>query len=179
MGFGLTTNFDVEIDALPFIGGLGQYVSVDGIGYEMQIEDRQEGGTLTHKLKIPGQVTHSTIKVTRVVDSHSPQVMLWFGLAINQIIPTTVVVTLFGPGRKDQVAQWIFNKAVPKRYSLGGFNISGVKVATETMEFDHHGPLGGLLGGAGGAAGAVVGAVAGAAAGAALGSIGLKGGKSI
>lgn len=145
---GLSTNFDVEIDAVVFAGGIGKWTAVDGLGFEMAVEDREEGGNLFNKVKIPGHMSYTNIKLTRVIDSHSPQIMAWFAMAAQSFIPTSITIKLLGEGMKGTIAKWTFDKCVPVRYTGPALNVSGPKVSTETLEFTHHGLLGGMLGGA-------------------------------
>ena len=49
---GISTNFDVEIDAPIFAGGLGGWTAVEGLGWDIAIEDREEGGNIFNKVNL-------------------------------------------------------------------------------------------------------------------------------
>lgn len=145
---GISSNFDVEIDAPIFAGGLGGWTAVEGLGWDIAVEDREEGGNIFNKVKIPGLMNWTNIKLTRVVDGHSPQIMLWFAMAAQSFLPCAIVIKLYKEGFAGVVCTWTFNRCIPVRYTGPSMNVSGPKVTTETIEFAHHGPIGGPIGGA-------------------------------
>src|ERR1044071_8545689 len=57
---------------------LGTFTSVDGLGVEVDIEEREEGGNQFFVHQIPGRLRYTNIKLTRVINGDTQKVAKWF-----------------------------------------------------------------------------------------------------
>ncbi|MGW6709952.1 phage tail protein [Streptomyces sp. NPDC054956] len=128
--------FMVEIDNI----SLGSFNSCEGLGCEVVMEQREEGGNNGYVWQLPTRIKYSNIKLTRPVTRDTELVTRWLSGMLGGIPRKTAhisAMTLDG----TVVARWSLMDVVPVRWTGPSLNPETVKVATETLEIAHHGFL--------------------------------------
>jgi phage tail-like protein len=128
--------FTVQIDG----DDLGYFNSCEGLGCEVVIEQREEGGNNAFVWQLPTRVKYSTIKLSRPVGDDSSKLTAWLaGFATGVNRQTATIQAL----RADLsvVATWNLDGVIPVRWTGPSLNPDTPKVATETVELAHHGFL--------------------------------------
>jgi phage tail-like protein len=132
--------FDVRIDDT----NLGWFNSCEGLGLEVVIEQREEGGNNGFVWQLPTRIKYSNVKLSRPVGEHSAQLTAWLCSFANGVERHTAVITAMA--REGQVvARWNLDGVIPVRWSGPSLNPDSPKVATETVELAHHGFLPGKI----------------------------------
>ena len=119
---------------------LGVFTQCDGLGCEIVVEQREEGGQNGFVHQLPGRMKYTNIKLTRPITSDSAQVAKWFASMQDKVTRSTAEIcamTLDG----TVVAKWELQGVIPVRWTGPQFNVDGPKVATESIELAHHGFL--------------------------------------
>lgn len=130
--------FSVKIDGRP----LGTFISCDGLGCEVVIEQREEGGNQRFVHQLPGRLKFTNVKFTRPINRDTEKVASWFaGMADGFSRATAEIVAQTQDGTK--VAVWSLTGVIPVRWTGPQLSVDSAKVATETLEIAHHGFLSG------------------------------------
>ena len=135
--------FDVQIDK----NSLGVFNSCEGLGIEIVLETREEGGNNSMVWQLPTRMKYTNIKLTRPVGPDSAKLTAWFASMINGVKPTTAVITAM-TAAATPVTSWSLWGVIPVRWTGPSLNPDNAKVATETLEIAHHGILPPAPGGA-------------------------------
>jgi phage tail-like protein len=138
----VTVRFVVQLDDMD----LGAFNSCEGLGAEVVIEQREEGGNNGFVWQLPTRIKYPTIKLSRPLTRSTEQVAKWFtatmtgGRARSDTARTTgYIQAMTGDG--TVVATWGLLDVVPVRWTGPSLNPESPKVATETVEIAHHGFL--------------------------------------
>jgi len=128
--------FKVKIDEFP----LGLFNSCEGLGCEIVIEQREEGGNNAMVWQLPTRMKFTNVKLSRPIGEDSKHLTAWFASMMNGVKPTTMVISAM---TLDQtvVAEWSLHSVIPVRWTGPSLNLDSPKVATETLEVAHHGIL--------------------------------------
>jgi phage tail-like protein len=119
---------------------LGAFSGCDGLGCEFVMETREEGGNNGVIWQLPTRLKYSNIKLTRAVNKDSAKIMAWFAGQAKGITRKTATIralTLNG----TEIARWSLVGVVPVKWSGPQLSSDSTKIATETIEFAHHGFL--------------------------------------
>jgi len=136
--------FKVSVDGLD----LGAFTSCSGLGVELAVEDREEGGNPGFVHHLPGQLKFTNIRLTRPLGPSSDQILKWMMETSLIGQRTTAQITACGPDGSE-VASWTLDSVFPVRWTGPELSVESPKVCTETIELAHHGFLfGGAIGGA-------------------------------
>ncbi len=132
--------FEVSLDNTAL--HLGAFTACEGLGCEVTIEEREEGGNNAFVHQLPGRIKYSNVTLTRAVNQDTKNIAAWFaslhkGLA--QTNATIVAKTADG----TPVWRWNLERVVPVRWQGPSLNADSPTVATETLEIAHHGFLAG------------------------------------
>ena len=138
----LSVCFSVTIDKAE----LGSFNSCDGLGCEVVIEQREEGGNNGFVWQLPTRIKYPNIKLSRAVGKDSAKLTAWLCSFANGVERQTATITAMTGGGKE-VATWTLDGVVPVRWSGPSLNPESPKVATETVELAHHGFLPPKVGG--------------------------------
>ena len=125
---------------------LGAFNSCDGLGCELVIEQREEGGNNGLVWQLPTRMKYSNIKLSRPVTAESAKLMRWFGGLASGIKRKTATIE----ARTQEgtvIARWGLLDVIPVRWTGPQLNPDTPKVATETLELAHHGFFGPGTGG--------------------------------
>jgi phage tail-like protein len=128
--------FEVKIDDQ----SLGAFNGCEGLGCEVVIEQREEGGHNGAVWQLPTRLKYPNIKLTRPVTRDTEKVTRWFSTVATGVGHKTAEITartLDG----TVVARWGLMDVVPVRWTGPSLNPDSPKVATETVEIAHHGFL--------------------------------------
>jgi phage tail-like protein len=117
----LSVCFAVKIDD----NDLGTFNSCEGLGCEVVIEQREEGGNNAFVWQLPTRLKYTNVKFTRPLGADGAKRR------------TATIQVMSGDGKV--VATWELDGVVPVRWSGPSLNLDSPKVATETVEIAHHG----------------------------------------
>lgn len=126
--------FAVTIDK----DSLGRFNSCDGLGVEVVLEQREEGGTNSHVWQLPTRMKYTNIKLSRPLGPDTQKIASWFTSLINGVEPKTALISAMS-SEGVVVAEWSLIGVIPVRWTGPSLNFDSPKVATETLEIAHHG----------------------------------------
>ena len=138
----LSVCFSVEIDD----NELGSFNSCDGLGCEVVIEQREEGGNNGFVWQLPTRVKFGNVKLTRPVGKDSAKLTAWLASFATGVTRQTATISARGSDN-EVVASWSLDGVIPVRWSGPQLSPDSPKVATETIELAHHGFLPPKVGG--------------------------------
>jgi phage tail-like protein len=128
--------FVVKIDD----NDLGSFNSCDGLGIEVVLEQREEGGNNGFVWQLPTRIKYSNVKLTRSVGRDSAKLTAWlvsFASGVKRQTATISAMTAEG----KVVATWNLDGVIPVRWTGPSLSRESAKIATETVELAHHGFL--------------------------------------
>lgn len=131
---GLSVCFAVKIDD----NDLGTFNSCEGLGCEVVIEQREEGGNNAFVWQLPTRLKYSNVKFTRPLGADTAKIAKWFASMTAGVERRTATIQVMS-GDGTVVATWELNGVVPVRWSGPSLNLDSPKVAIETIEIAHHG----------------------------------------
>ena len=132
----LSVCFSVTIDKAE----LGSFNSCDGLGCEVVIEQREEGGNNGFVWQLPTRIKYSNVKLTRPVGKDSAKLTAWLASFATGVTRQTATISARGSDN-EVVASWQLEGVIPVRWSGPQLSPDSPKVATETLELAHHGFL--------------------------------------
>jgi phage tail-like protein len=130
--------FVVSIDTAEAVVPLGVFNSCEGLGIEIVMETREEGGNNGMVWQLPTRIKYSNIKLSRPIGPDSAKLTTWFSGMVNGVTPQTAVIqarTMKG----RVVTEWSLFGVIPVRWTGPSMNFDSPKAATETLEIAHHG----------------------------------------
>ena len=119
---------------------LGNFVSCEGLGCELVVEQREEGGNNDFVWQLPTRLKYSNIKLTRPVGKDTSKLTAWFASLAGGIERRTATISAMTTDGRT-VATWSLAGVLPVRWTGPSLNLDSPKVATETLEIAHHGFL--------------------------------------
>lgn len=130
----VTTCWGVEV------GGqdLGAFITCEGLGMELVMEQREEGGNNGFVWQLPTRVKYSNIKLSRPICADTDKVVGWLSAMVHQAQPVTAQIRAL-TAERTPVAVWSLTGVLPVRWTGPSFSTDSAKVATETIELAHHG----------------------------------------
>ncbi|WP_018350217.1 phage tail protein [Longispora albida] len=134
---------DIEAVAVYFVvkvdnDSLGAFNSCEGLGCEVVMEQREEGGQNGWVWQLPTRIKYPNIKLTRQVTADSEKITKWFANMAGGIRRMTATIEARNPEGK-KIASWNLQGVVPVRWTGPQLNLDSPKIATETLELAHHG----------------------------------------
>src|SRR6185437_15304516 len=81
--------FAVELDK----SSIGVFSTCEGLGLEVVMEQREEGGNNMMVWQLPTRMKYTNIKLSRPVGPDSHKLTSWITKALNGIKPTTAVIS--------------------------------------------------------------------------------------
>lgn len=132
--------FWVQLDDV----GLGAFSSCEGLGLEVVIEQREEGGNNGFVWQLPTRIKYPNIKLSRPLTKDTEKVHQWFTKAVQgrgKRSSTGKKTGVIKAMTLDNtvIASWGLLDVVPVRWTGPSLNVDSPKVATETVEIAHHG----------------------------------------
>ncbi len=134
-GVGVFWTFKVDVLSL------GAFTSCEGLGMEVVIETREEGGNNFFVHQLTGRLKYPNIKFSRPINQDSEKVARWFmSVGSGSFKRTNGEIVAKTPD--DRVlARWGLMGVIPVRWTGPGFSAESPKLATETIEVAHQGFL--------------------------------------
>ena len=126
--------FTVSIDGVD----LGAFTTCDGLGVDVETEDRVEGGNNGFVWKLPTRLKYSNVKFTRPVGADSAKVARWLAGMANGVKRVTAQIGALAPDGQPLVS-WNLQGVIPVKWQGPSFSAESPKVAMETLEIAHHG----------------------------------------
>ena len=127
--------------------GLGAFNSCEGLGCEVVIEQREEGGNNGFVWQLPTRIKYPNIKLSRPLTKDTETVTKWLAKAVQgsgkrsaEGKKTGIIKAMRADGKV--VASWGLLAVIPVRWPGPSLNPDSPKVATETLEVAHHGFVG-------------------------------------
>jgi phage tail-like protein len=119
---------------------LGEFSSCEGLGVEVVMEQREEGGNNMQVWQLPTRLRYPNIKLTRPLGKDTEKIAAWLAtMASGYTRKTGTIVAMRADGQV--IASWGLLDVVPVRWSGPSLNPDQPKVVTETIEIAHHGFL--------------------------------------
>ena len=119
---------------------LGFFSSCEGLGVEVVMEQREEGGNNGFIWQLPSRIKYSNVKLTRPVGKESHLITDWLISFSQQVTRKTACISAMTVDG-TVVASWSLDGVMPVRWSGPSLNLDSPKVAMETLELAHHGFL--------------------------------------
>jgi phage tail-like protein len=135
----LSVRFKVNVDGCD----LGAFTKVEGLGCEVTVEQREEGGNNGFVYQLPGRIKYSNVKLTRAVTSDGARLLAqWFAkMAKHGIERTTAHIVALSTDGEKEIWEWTLSDVIPVRWQGPSLSADSPQVATETLELAHHGFL--------------------------------------
>ena len=119
----------------------GAFTTCEGLGCEIEVTKRPEGGNNAYVPQLPGRITYQTIKLTRPLDATSSKIAAWVSSMANTPKRSPIELRAMSSDGTKAVASWTLIEAFPVRWTGPSFNVGQPSVLTETVELAHHGFL--------------------------------------
>jgi phage tail-like protein len=132
----VTVCFAVSIDDKD----LGTFNSCEGLGVEVVLEQREEGGNNGFVWQLPTRLKYSNVKLSRPLGPDTMKVAKWFSSMTGGVTRRTATIVAMSAD-DTVVARWGLADVVPVRWTGPSLNLDSPKVAVETIEIAHHGFL--------------------------------------
>jgi phage tail-like protein len=142
--------FMVSIDYMP----LGAFNSCEGLGIEVVMEQREEGGNNGMVWNLPTRLKYPNVRLGRPLTWQTQLTSGWFNTYARRTQRHTAIIQAHTPAGMP-VGTWALNGVLPVRWSGPKLGANDNVVALETLELAHEGFI------SAGAAGAAVGAIGG------------------
>jgi phage tail-like protein len=117
---------------------LGRFTTCEGLGCEMVLEQREEGGNNGFVWQLPTRIKYTNVKLSRPLTRESSALTAWltsFASGVQRQTATITAMTADG----QPVTSWVLDGVIPVRWSGPSLNPDSAKVLTETVELAHHG----------------------------------------
>ena len=132
----VSVQYIVKIDG----ADLGSFSTCEGIGCEVVLETREEGGNNGYVWQLPTRIKFPNIKLSRPLGKDTQQVAKWVSSMITGYQRQTATIRAM-TSKGTLVAEWSLHDVVPVRWTGPQLNPDQPKVLTETLEIAHHGFL--------------------------------------
>jgi phage tail-like protein len=128
--------FTVLIDGVD----LGAWTKCDGLAVEYEVLEYQEGGMNEYVHRLPGRRKYTNLKLTRPLDEHSADVVVWVTKQATEPRRHTAEVAVLDRDG-SVVCKWNLADVYPVKWSGPALDAGGNQVALETLELAHNGFL--------------------------------------
>ena len=117
---------------------LGTFISCEGLGVEVVMEQREEGGNNDFVWQLPTRLKYTNVKLTRPVCTETGDVIRWLASMTHKVTPQTATIKAM-TAERTVVAEWSLAGVIPVRWTGPSLSAESPKVAIETIELAHHG----------------------------------------
>lgn len=124
---------------------LGAFSTCEGLGCEVVMETREEGGNNDFIWQLPTRLKYPNITLTRPLGADTAKIAAWFAALANGYDRCTGTIEARTANGRT-IASWQLQDVVPVRWKGPSFNPDQPKVLTETLEIAHHGFMAGPTG---------------------------------
>jgi phage tail-like protein len=136
----LAGRFSVTIDD----NDLGEWTKCEGLGCEIVLEQREEGGNNGFVWQLPTRIKYSNIKLSRAVCKDSSKLTEWLAGFASGVKLHTATISVLDVDR-EVITSWELEGVLPVRWTGPSLDPEQSKVAMETVELAHHGFLPGRV----------------------------------
>ena len=130
----VAVSFSVIVDGQD----LGAFTECGGLGFEVTIEEREEGGNHHFVHQLPGRLKYTHVTLTRAVNRDTAKVARWVASMANEPRRTAAQIVAMTHDM-EAVVRWGLTGVIPVKWTGPQFTADSPKVATETLELAHHG----------------------------------------
>lgn len=130
----VAVSFSVTVDGQD----LGAFTSCEGLGFEVSVETREEGGNHHFVHQLPGRLKYTNITLTRAVNADTAKLARWVASMASEPRRTAAQIVAMTHEMKA-VVRWGLTGVIPVKWTGPQLNVENPKVATETLELAHHG----------------------------------------
>ncbi|MCL1869478.1 MAG: phage tail protein [Promicromonosporaceae bacterium] len=131
----VSISYLVEIDSW----SLGYFTGCSGLGAEVVIETREEGGNNELVWQLPTRLRYPNITLTRPIGADSPKLGALFSRIVTEgYQPGTGTIVAMDSTTRE-IARWGLLGIVPVRWSGPQMSPDSMTVVEETLEIAHHG----------------------------------------
>jgi phage tail-like protein len=134
--------FAVEIDGLL----QGGFSKVRGLNRETKVESFREGGVNDFERKLVSLTTYPALVLDRGLADQ--RLWDWHQQVVEGNVKRRVITITLRDERGSDVWGWTVHSAFPVKWAVSDFDAASGQVATESIEFVHHGILRRSLGSA-------------------------------
>ncbi|MEE1940291.1 phage tail protein [Streptomyces sp. TRM 70361] len=134
---GTSVHFRLQIDGID----LGPFNTCTGLGVEVEVERRVEGGNNDFVWQLPSRITYPAVTLTRPLTADSARVTQFLASLPQQVTRGTAQITALRPNLSETIVQWSLRDVVVVGWTGPSFDPSRSEVATESIELAHHGFL--------------------------------------
>src|SRR5688572_31193882 len=108
----VTVCFSVRIDKQE----LGAFTQCEGLGCEVVIEQREEGGVNSFVHQLPGRIKYTNVKLTRPVNADTAKIATWFA-SMHGTVKRTQAEIVVKTNDNKPVFTWTLEGVVPVRWT--------------------------------------------------------------
>jgi phage tail-like protein len=119
---------------------LGAFNTCEGLGCEVVLEQREEGGNNGFIWQLPTRIKYGNIKLSRSICKDSDKLTAWIASFASKVTRSTASISAM-TGDGEIVVTWNLDGVIPVRWTGPSLNPDSAKIATETVELAHHGFL--------------------------------------
>lgn len=119
---------------------LGSFSTCEGLGCEVVLETREEGGNNRFVWKLPTRITYPNITLSRPLGADTSRIASWISEVAGGYTRSTATIQARNT-KGDIVAEWSLTGVVPVRWTGPSLSGDQAKVLMETIEIAHHGFL--------------------------------------
>lgn len=117
---------------------LGDFVTCDGLGLEVVLEQREEGGNNDFVWQLPTRVKYTNIKLSRPVGAGTGAVVEWLAGLSQRVRRTNGCISAM-TADLTVIAAFNLTGVIPVKWTGPSLTAESPKVALETLELAHHG----------------------------------------
>jgi phage tail-like protein len=125
--------FSLEIDSVD----LGVFTTCSGLGMELQITQREEGGGGIFVHQLPGRFKYTNLQVTRPIGIDTQKTMGWLTRMAAGVAASTARLAALDPAGNVAFA-WVLMGVLPARWTGPSFDAANPQPATETLELAYN-----------------------------------------
>lgn len=130
----VSVRYVVELDD----ANLGSFTGCEGLGVEVVLESREEGGNNGFVWQFPTRLKYTNIKLSRPLGPESEKVLQWLISVTGGFTRSTGTIRAM-TAKGEAIASWSLVDVVPVRWTGPSLTSDQPKVITETLEIAHHG----------------------------------------
>ncbi|MGI8683977.1 MAG: phage tail protein [Acidimicrobiales bacterium] len=119
---------------------LGTFLTIEGLGVNVEITEYREGGNPYFAHQLPGQLRYDNIVLSRPIDQNTAKVMEWLKTMADGMRRGQAELVAFD-AKGDIVVKWPLLAVIPVRWTGPHLDVDNRMHATETLELAHHGFL--------------------------------------
>ncbi|MCX5213552.1 phage tail protein [Kitasatospora sp. NBC_00240] len=136
---GTSVHFQLQISGID----LGDFSTCSGLGAQVEVEQRAEGGNNSFVWQLPTRITYPNVTLSRGLTPDTAKVSRFLATLPTQVTRGSAQITALTPQLTagPVLASWALREVIVVRWTGPSFDPSRSEVATESIELAHHGFL--------------------------------------